>query len=78
MVGKKPIHVVHNPGGGWNSKREGASRASRHFDTQKEAIEASRNTARRDKTELSIHGRDGKIREKDSYGNDPCPPKDKR
>jgi len=25
-----------------------------------------------------IHGRDGKIRDKDSYGNDPVPPKDKK
>jgi hypothetical protein len=78
-VAKKPgIHVVPNPDGGWNSKKEGASRASRHFDTQKDAIEAARETARRDKTELSIHGKDGRIREKDSYGNDPNPPKDKR
>lgn len=77
-MAKKPIHVVPNPDGGWNSKREGASRASGHFDTQKEAIEAARETARRDKTELSIHGKDGRIREKDSYGNDPFPPRDKR
>jgi len=78
MASKRPIHVVHNPDGGWDSKREGASRASKHFDTQKEALETSRDTARRDKTELSIHGRNGKIREKDSYGKDTCPPKDKR
>ena len=78
MASKKPIHVIPDSGGGWNSKREGASRASRHFDTQNEAIEASRNAARRDKTELTIHGKDGKIREKDSYGKDPCPPEDKR
>lgn len=78
-MAKNPgIHVVPNPDGGWSSKREGASRASGHFDTQKEAIEAARETARRDKTELSIHGKDGRIREKDSYGNDPNPPKDKR
>lgn len=78
-MAKKPgRHVVPNPGGGWDEKREGASRASRHFDTQKDAIEAARETARREKTELSIHGKDGRIREKDSYGNDPNPPKDKR
>jgi hypothetical protein len=23
-----------------------------------------------------VHGRNGQIRDKDSYGNDPCPPKD--
>ena len=52
-MAKKPgRHVVPNPGGGWDDKREGASRASRHFDTQKDAIEAAREAARREKTEL--------------------------
>lgn len=78
MVKKPGRHVVPNPEGGWDDKKEGASRASRHFDTQQEAIEAARETARREKTELSIHRKDGRIREKDSYGNDPYPPKDKR
>ncbi|WP_338587823.1 DUF2188 domain-containing protein [Paenibacillus sp. Y5S-9] len=27
------------------------------------------------KTELIIHGKDGKIQSKDSHGNDPYPPK---
>jgi Uncharacterized protein conserved in bacteria (DUF2188) len=77
-LANKPVHIVPNPDKGWNVEREGASRASRHCDTQSEAIDVGRNIAQRDKTELSIHGRDGKIRQKDSYGNDPCPPRDKR
>jgi hypothetical protein len=76
-LANKPVHVVPDPGKGWNVKREGASRASRHCQTQGEAIQACRNIAQRERTELSIHGKDGKIRQKDSYGNDPCPPKDK-
>lgn len=71
-------HVVPNPDGGWDVKREGASRASRHFETQAEAIAAARETARREKGELSVHGTNGRIRDKRSYGNDPFPPKDKR
>ena len=39
------------------------------------AIAAAREIARNQKSELVIHGRDGRIREKDSYGNDSFPPK---
>lgn len=62
----------------WNVKGAGNSRATKTFDTQKEAIEFAKQTAKNQKSEVVIHGRDGKIRDKDSYGNDPNPPKDKR
>ncbi|MBO7345732.1 MAG: DUF2188 domain-containing protein, partial [Clostridia bacterium] len=29
-------------------------------------------------SEMVIHGKDGKIQYSNSYGNDPCPPKDKK
>jgi len=64
-------HIVHNPAGGWNVKRSGASRASRHFDTKAEAIAAGREISRSQRTELVIHRRDGTIQRKDSHGNDP-------
>jgi len=69
-------HVVPNRDGGWDVKPAGGQRASRHFDTQAEAIEAGRDIARNQGSELVIHGRDGRIRDRDSYGPDPCPPKD--
>lgn len=47
-------------------------------ETQKEAIERGREIAKNEGSELVIHGRDGKIRDKDSYGKDPFPPKDER
>ena len=31
--------------------------------------------AKKSKSELFVHGRDGRIRERNSYGNDPYPPK---
>ena len=46
-------------------------------DTQKQAINVAKGIAQNQKLELIIQGKDGKIRSKDSYGNDPCPPKDK-
>ncbi len=73
---KKPVHVVPHEGG-WAVEREGNQRPSSVHRTQAEAEQVGRTTARRDQTEFNLHGRDGQIREKDSYGNDPNPPKDK-
>jgi hypothetical protein len=46
--------------------------------TQKGAQEVARPAAKRERVELVIHGRNGKIRDSDSYGHDPNPPKDRR
>lgn len=78
MSTKKSQHVVRNAKDGWDVKKGGASRASRHFDTQQEAIDYGRNVAMNQNAEFYVHGRDGRIRTKNSYGNDPCPPKDKK
>lgn len=43
---------------------------------QKDAISYARYIAINQQSEVVIHGRDGKIRDKDSYGNDSCPTKD--
>lgn len=73
-MSKKGQHVVPN-GGRWAVRTAGAKRASKTFDTQQEAIESARDKARRDGSELYVHGRDGRIRERSSYGRDPYPPK---
>lgn len=74
---KKDIHVVPHDDG-WATQKEGTSRAGRVTDTQQEAIEKAREQAKRENVEVVIHRRDGSIRDSDSYGNDPNPPKDKR
>ena len=48
---------------------------SRH-DTKEAATEAGRVAAKQLGVEHSIHRQDGAITEKNSYGNDPYPPKD--
>jgi hypothetical protein len=78
MSKNKDIHVIPHPGGGWQGKREGAERASVTGDTKKEVQERSREIAQRDKVELVIHGRDGRIQDSDSFGPDPNPPKDNK
>lgn len=75
MTQKKGVHITPRDDGQWNVVRDGAQRASSVHPTQAEATGAGRDTARREKTELFIHGRDGRIRDRDSYGGDPHPPK---
>lgn len=69
------IHVSKNNGGGWKAKQPGNSRASFIADTQREAIDGAREIARNQGLELFVHGENGQIRERNSYGNDPYPPK---
>jgi len=73
-MSRKGQHVVPNKGE-WSVKKAGASKASSTHATQGEAIRAATKVAQNQKTELYIHGRDGRIRERNSYGNDPHPPK---
>ena len=70
----KNQHIVPHPGG-WAVKSEGSSRASRVFETQKEAIAKGTEIAKNQQSELFIHNRQGQIRERNTYGNDPHPPK---
>jgi len=67
-------HVVKREDG-WAVRGEGNSRDTSHHATQKEAQERAKTIALNQQSEVVIHGVDGKIREKNSYGNDPFPPK---
>ncbi len=71
----KPGKHVMPSGGKWSVRTTGAKRATAVFDTQKEALEKGRELAKAARTELYVHGADGRIRERSSYGNDPYPPK---
>lgn len=75
MTKKPGIHVTPRPDGRWNVSKQGAERASRVLDTQSEAAQLGRERARKDHIEFFLHGRNGQIRERDSYGHDPFPPK---
>jgi hypothetical protein len=59
----------------WQVKGAGNRRATKLFDTQAEAIDYARNIAINQQSEVVIHRPNGKIRDKNSYGNDPFPPK---
>jgi uncharacterized protein YdaT len=70
---KKGQHVVPT-NGKWGVRRTGSVRASGVYETQQEAIERARTLAQNQSTELYIHGRDGRIRERSTYAKDPHPP----
>lgn len=72
-MNKRNQHVVPHPDG-WAVKPEGGSRASSIHETQRGAIERAREISQNQGSELLIHGRNGRIRERDSHGHDPYPP----
>lgn len=71
----KSQHVTPHPKGGWQVKGAGNSRATVRATTQSAAIAQARVIARNQKSEMVIHRPNGQIRAKDSYGNDPYPPR---
>lgn len=62
--------------GMWAVHGQGNSRDTALFQTQAEAIDRARTIAINQRSEVIVQGRDGRIRSKDSYGNDPLPPRD--
>ena len=68
------IHITPHKDG-WQSKTAGNSRATKVCTTQQECIDFGTAQAKRNGSELYIHNKQGRIREKNSFGNDPYPPK---
>ena len=68
-MGKNQHVVPHDYG--WAVRGEGNKKVTSVFDRQSDAIDRGRIIAQNEHSELIIHGEDGKIRDKDSYGNDP-------
>jgi hypothetical protein len=70
----KNQHVVPTDDG-WGVRGEGNERLTSIHDRQAEAEAAAREIAVNQRSEVVIHRRDGRIRDKNSYGNDPFPPR---
>lgn len=62
----------------WGVRGAGNSRLTSIHGTKAEATQAARQIAQNQQSEMIVHGRDGKIQSSNSYGNDPCPPKDRK
>jgi hypothetical protein len=66
---KSDVHVVKTKdGAGWDTTQGGQQQS--HHRTQQAAIDKATTVAKREKVDVVTHGRDGKIRSKDSYGNE--------
>lgn len=63
-------------GNQWAVHGEGNLRDTELFDTQSQARERAIEIAKNQHSEVIVQSRRGTIRSKDSYGNDPCPPRD--
>ena len=74
---KKSNHVVPSASG-WAVKKSGSERVSKTFETKDKAVKYGRELSRNEKTELYVHKRNGMIQNKNSYGNDPNPPQDRK
>lgn len=72
-LGKNQHVVPHKKG--WAVKGAGNQKATSIHKTQELARKAAREIAINQKSEVVIHRPNGRIRDKDSYGNDPFPPK---
>lgn len=77
-MSRKSNHVVSSKEHGWAVRKSGASRASRSFDTKVAAVKYGRTISKHERTELYIHKKDGTIQNRNSYGNDSFPPRDKK
>jgi hypothetical protein len=69
----KSQHVVPKSDGGWAVRQSGTSRASKTFSTKGDAVSYARDRAKQGRGELYIHGKDGTIQGRDSFGSKPEP-----
>jgi hypothetical protein len=60
-INGKAYHIVPNPNGGWDVKKSGADRASRHFERKSDAVKYGRRVSQNQRSELIIHNADRTI-----------------
>jgi hypothetical protein len=69
MTRQREVHVIRNRvRGGWQVTQGGRTLSNHR--RQKTALTAARRVARRHGVDVATHGRDGRIRSKDSFGNE--------
>jgi hypothetical protein len=70
----KALHVVPKSDG-WVVTTSGAEQLAQEFPKKQDAVEFGESVAKRNKSSLFVHRRDGKIEQVDSFGSDPLPPR---
>lgn len=72
----RALHVVPQSDG-WVVTASGADQPTQQFARKEDAVQFGESVAKRKRTSLIIHGRDGKIQDIDAYGSDPISPGDR-
>lgn len=63
---------------GWGVRGQGNSKITVKADTKAEALKLGTQIAKNQQSELTILKKDGRIQNKNSFGNDSFPPRDKK
>jgi hypothetical protein len=72
----KGIHTVYNAERRrWENKKDKSARPLSSHLTRNNAVEKGRRIAKKGRAEHIIHYQEGPIQKRNSYGNDPFPPK---
>ncbi len=75
MAKRTVPYVSPSKRGGWNVKKQGAQRASRHFDRKTDAVDYGSHIAKQTGLgQLKIQKQDGQFQTEYTYGKDPFPP----
>ena len=77
MGSRKEYHVLPSQNG-WKVQKNNSQRASAIVNTKAEAVAKAHSLSTNTRSEMIVHGKDGKIQYMNSYGHDPFPPRDKR
>jgi hypothetical protein len=72
----KALHVVPKSDG-WVVTTSSAEPLTQQFPTKQDALEFGESVAKKKKTSLIVHRRDGRIEQAGSYGADSFPPRDR-
>lgn len=72
----KNQYVVRH-GNEWAVRGANNSKVTKIVSTQAEAISIAKKIANNQHSEIRVQNRTGQFRVCNSYGNDPCPPRDK-
>jgi hypothetical protein len=75
-MSRRNIHTVYNNDASrWENKEEGNKTPLSTHQKKDNALDRGEKMAEEANVEHFIHGKDGKIQERNSYGNDPFPPR---
>lgn len=73
MKRKPSNQVIHTTSSGWVVRKAGAEKASKTFKSKSAAIHYGEVLSKNEKTNLYIHGIDGKIEERLSFEEETLP-----